>query len=62
MERKNKRRTKNNYPKQNEESAEMHSASNFSLSNNMNSLSVNNPNITIQKVEMAAEVPEKPGR
>lgn len=46
MERKNKRRSKSNTQKPNEESADLQSASNFSLSNNINSLSANNPNTT----------------
>ena len=56
MERKNKRK-RNVVVKQNEESAELHSASNISLSNNMNSasnnmnsLSAHSQNIVTQKV------------
>ena len=49
MERKNKRK-RNVVAKQNEESAELHSASNISLSNNMNTLSANSQNIVTQKV------------
>ena len=50
MERKNKRRSKNTLHKQNEESAEIQSASNFSLSNNVNSLSANSCNLGAPKI------------
>jgi hypothetical protein len=74
MERKNKRKSKNSALKANEESADLQSASNLSLSNNVNTLngannsaaapnlSSQNANLNSKMIEKINELREKPSR